>query len=618
MVKKFIPYVGADKSPSEFTLRAAIIGVFLGLLFGLGITFLALKVGMSISASIPASIMSMGILKLFKRSTILENNIAQTIASAGEGLAGGVAFTIPALFFASAPTTRLSIFFLALFGGLLGVFCMIPLRKIVIVDEHERLPFPEGTACAEILKIGQKKPEHGLPAFFGFIIGGVYRMGMSIFYLWPEVPRWTLPIFRKIQFNIDATPALLGVGFLIGPKLSSIILAGSIFSWWVLIPMIDFFAEGKAAILPSLIPISAMTAEQIWDSYIRYIGAGAIALAGVLSLIKIFPVLFKLIGKLKLRMKKVKKVNRLALSIPLFYVPIAIVLIGVALWAIPGLNMNLVTVILSLIFGFFFVLVTSFTVGIVGVSSNPVSGMIITSVIATCMVFIAFGWTGQEYLIAAITLGAVVSIAACIAADTSQDLKTGFLVGGTPIKQQLGMILGVALVATIMGFSIKLFDEAYDLGSPSMPAPQATLVFLLAKGMLSGDLPLSLIVFGVMIAVVMRILRIPIMPFAIGMYLPLSLPLGICVGGIVAAIVQRYTLQSEDMQIKGTLFASGLIGADALLGVLIGILTIVGVLRVDAPAYLSQIFSLLFFLLLAFFTGAYICKREKFMHSSKR
>ena len=610
MSKTFKPYVSSDSELREFTLRAILIGIVLGLVFAVGISYLGLKVGMTISASIPAAAASMAILKLFKKPTILENNLSQTIASAGDGLAAGVIFTVPALFFAGLNPSQFYIIILAILGGFLGALFMIPLREFVIVEEHEKLPFPEGTACAEILKAGSRKQSGASFAFIGVLVGGLYRALLAIFHLFPETPQWKLPFLKKGIFSVDCTPALLGVGYIIGPSISFVILAGSLLSWWVLIPLIDYFGL-SATIFPATAPISSMSAAQIWSNYIRYIGAGAIGIAGLFGFVRIIPKLYRAFETAihdHKHQKKTKKIPRVQKNLPLWFVLLGALIIACLLYFIPQLEMNLLTVIITVVFGFFFVAVTSFIVGLVGVSSSPLSGMILTTILITAGLFLAFGWTETKFLVLAITVGALVSISSAIAADTSQDLKTGFLIGATPRAQQVGMLIGIFFVSLIMGATLYLLNTSYTLGSIEMPAPQATMIYLITKGMLSGNLPLTLLLLGALIALLLRLARIPLIPFAIGIYLPLSLTSAIFFGGVIHLIHQH--VSRKTIAQNGTLMASGLVAGDALMGVFAAILTLFKWINPTRAPFLPDLFSFLGFLFLGYFFYSFSKRKQ--------
>lgn len=597
----FKPYVSPEARVSEFTTRAIILGVLLGLLFGIGNAYLGLKIGTTVSASIPAAVISMAILRVFfKRVTILENNLVQTIASVGEGLAAGVIFTVPALFLLGEPPSPSRIFLLSALGGILGVLFMIPMRRYIIVEEHGKLPFPEGTACAEILKSGEAGRHKAAMAGIGILTGILHKICSSALYLWNEVPTKILTRFQNTEFSMDCTPALLGVGFIIGPRIASYILAGGAFGWWVLIPLITMFKSNEI-IYPGTIPITQMSAEDIWGNYIRYIGAGAVAVGGIASLVRIFPLVFKTFKagfkELFEGIHQQNKPQRTDKDISLRYLILGSIAIILTLWLFPGLPTDLITILLLIILGFFFVAVTSLTVGIVGSTSNPVSGMTITTLLITCFIFVVLGWTERIYLISALTMGVVVNVAIALAGTTSQDLKTGYLLGATPRFQQIGEIIGIILPALAIGGTLYLLNEAYGIGSALMPAPQGTMLALIAQGVMKGNIPTTLVFIGAIIAVLLWILRQPILPFAIGLYLPLSLSTPIMVGGLAAALVAKLAKET-DAQERGILTASGLVAGDAFTGVVIALCTVLGWISAEGKGFFNDYISLAIFAIL--------------------
>jgi putative OPT family oligopeptide transporter len=607
------PFISAkDIKTREFTLRAIILGIVLGLIFGIGNAYLGLKVGTTVSASIPAAVLSMAILRTcFKRVSILENNIVQTIASVGEGLAAGVIFTVPALFLLGEPPPISRIFLLAALGGILGVLFMIPMRRYIIVQEHGKLPFPEGTACAEILKSGETSRSKASMAFLGIIFGSLHKICSSAFYFFKEAPSWTIAKFQKTVFSMDCTPALLGVGFIVGPRISALLFAGGALGWWVLIPLIRMFGTGDSAIFPANISITQMSSDDIWSDYVRYIGAGTIAVGGILSLLKIAPLIGKtlkvgfdeLFQGFNLKQPSVRTDRDISLR----WLLLGTVAIIFTLWLFPGLPMNFLTIILLVLLGFFFVAVTSLTVGIVGSTSNPVSGMTITTLLITCLVFVMLGWTERIYLIAALTMSVVANVAIALAGTTSQDLKTGYLLGATPRLQQIGEIIGVILPALAIGGTLYLLNQAYGFGSAQMPAPQGTMMALIAKGVIQGDIPTTLVIVGILIGLLLELLKIPILPFAIGLYLPLSLSTGMMVGGIVSAFVKKYERTSNATD-RGILAASGFVAGDACTGVIIALLTVGGLIPNTANGLLHDWVSLVIYALLAIALGWFALK----------
>ncbi len=603
-IDQFKPFVLPDKIQKEFSLRALFLGVILSLVFAVSNAYLGLKVGMTISASIPAAVLSMAIMRLFfKNTTILENNIVQTAASVGEGLAAGVIFTIPAIFLLGGSTSVFHIFVLSMLGGILGILFMIPLRRYIIVQEHGILPFPEGTACAEILKAGENSQPQAVLALGGIVVGALYKCMSSALYLWNEVVNFTVKSYEKTLFSMDCTPSLLGVGFIIGPRISSILFTGGALGWWVLIPLIKKFGVGNAIIYPSKIPIDTMSPDLIWSNYIRYIGAGTVAVGGLITLFKIAPVIWKTIIEsfkelLSLFHSKSNKVPRTDKDISLSFLLLGSIAIILALWVFPGFHFNIVTILLLVTLGFFFSSVTSITVGLVGSSSSPVSGMTITTLLITCLIFLGLGWTDRIHLIAAITMGSIANITIALASTTSQDLKTGFLLGATPRSQQIAEIIGLLLPAAAIGITLYLLNNAYGFGSTELPAPQATLMAMIAKGVIQQELPIVLVVVGIILGLIIHLMKIPVLPFAIGLYLPISLSTATMLGGIVNYATTKSSNDKQGVN-KGILISSGLVAGDACMGVIIALFAVLKIIPSSKNGFFGDWFSILLYTLLA-------------------
>lgn len=572
----------------EFSFTSLLLGMLLAIIFGAANAYLGLKVGMTVCASIPAAVVSMAIVRgILRRKSILENNMVQTIASAGESLAAGVIFTIPALIIWGIQPSILKIFVISVLGGFLGVLFMIPLRRYLIVKEHKRLPYPEGTACAKVLTAGDEGGVKAKSVFSGLAVGGVYKFLMSGLGLWNESPGWQIKGYKNAYIGADITPALLGVGYIIGPKISAYIFAGGLLGWLVLIPLISIF--GTETIFPAAEPIAKLTAHQIWHFYIRYVGAGAVALGGILSLVRAFPVIISSFRSAVVEfIEKRVALKREERDLPISVVIIGSIVIAILIWHIPFINLNLLGAILVVIFAFFFVTVSSRLVGLVGSSSNPASGMTIATLLATSLIFSALGWTGTEGMVAALSVGAVVCIAICMAGDISQDLKTGYLVSATPENQQIGEFIGVLTSALVIGLTIFLLDATYKIGSPKLPAPQAMLMSIVIKGVIQHNLPWGLILAGIGIAAVVELFGIPSLPFAVGLYLPISLSTPIIMGGMIKRI--------RDTE-RGVLFSSGLIAGGAVMGILIAILKFKEI-ELSLGFKFGNSFSLLIFLLL--------------------
>ncbi|MDD5091876.1 MAG: oligopeptide transporter, OPT family [Candidatus Wallbacteria bacterium] len=579
---EYEPVIKDHENVPEFTYQAVILGIILSVVFGTANAYLGLKVGMTVSASIPAAVISMAVLrKLFKRATILENNMAQTVGSAGESLAAGVIFTIPALILLNLSPGIGLIFSLSLLGGILGVLFMIPLRNFLIVREHGRLPFPEGTACAEVIVAGESGGNRANLVFQGVMIGGIYKFIMSGLKLWSEEPEWHIPGLRNFVVGFDSMPALLGVGYIIGPKIACYMLAGGVLGWWVFIPLISFLgATITQPVYPGKELISGMDAWAVWTNYIRYVGAGAVALGGFVSLFKSIPTIVtsfaagfrELSGGINFKIQK--GVRRTQQDLPMAVVLGGALIIFACLWLMPQIPGGVIVPLLMVLFTFFFVTVSSRIVGIVGSSSNPVSGMTIATLLLTSYFLYRAGYTGSDGIIAALSIGAVVCIGIAIAGDTSQDLKTGYLVGATPYKQQIGECLGVLFSAMVIGVTVYILNESYGIGSKDLPAPQANLMKMVVEGVMRNTLPWTLVLVGAGSALVAELFGVPSLAFAVGLYLPLHLSTPIILGGIIRGWLDAKCTdkaENNERNEKGILYSSGLIAGEALMGVVLAI-----------------------------------------------
>ncbi|MBM6750296.1 oligopeptide transporter, OPT family [Mediterraneibacter glycyrrhizinilyticus] len=619
----FKPYIPADKIVPEFTVTSVLIGCILAIVFGAANAYLGLLVGMTISASIPAAVISMGIIRvILRRDSILENNLVQTIGSAGESLAAGAIFTLPALFLWAEEgkiefPSILTIFLIALFGGILGVCFMVPLRQALIVEEHGTLPFPEGTACAEVLLAGEEGGSKAGSVFKGLGIAAVYKFVADGFGVFPSEIGYAFKGFAGSQIGIQVLPSLAGVGFICGPKISSYMLAGGTLSWFVLMPAIALFG-GDATIFPATDPISSMAPSDLWNNYIKYIGAGAVAAGGVISLIKTFPLIIRTFKQaMKSMSKKHANTNvlRTQEDLPMPLLLAMILVIVVLIWLVPTFPVNPIGALIIVIFGFFFASVSSRMVGLIGSSNNPVSGMAIATLIIATLLLKLTGSDGTTGMVGAIAIGGIICIVAAIAGDTSQDLKTGFIVGATPKKQQIGEMLGVVVSAAAIGFVLYLLNEAWGYGTDKIPAAQATMMKLLVEGIMDANLPWALILIGVCVAIVAEILQVPVMPFAVGMYLPFSLSAGIMAGGAVRFIVEKIKGSDEEKKERtdrGVLFTSGLIAGEGIMGIVLAILAVAGVDSViKLKASLPQFASLIIFILLLFYLYRTCMKKEK-------
>ena len=546
--KDFKPFISADKIVPEFTFTSLFIGILLAVVFGAANAYLGLRVGMTVSASIPAAVLSMGIIRvILRRDSILENNMVQTIGSAGESVAAGAIFTLPALFLWAADGVEgieapglFEIFLIALVGGTLGVLFMIPLRKALIVEEHGVLPYPEGTACAEVLLAGEEGGSKASVVFSGLGIAAVYKFvadGLGVF---PSSVNYDIKAYKGSAVGMDVLPALVGVGYICGPRIASYMFSGSVLSWFVLMPLISLFA-GDAIIFPGTEPISSLAPGELWGTYIKYIGAGAVATGGIISLIKSLPLIVKTFSQAMKSMSnnkgKAASGLRTDQDMPMPVILIGVGVIAIAIWLLPTFPINLLGAVIVVIFGFFFATVSSRMVGLIGSSNNPVSGMAIATLLIATILLKATGLDGATGMKGAIAIGSIICIVAAIAGDTSQDLKTGFIVGATPKKQQWGELIGVLTSSLAIGGVLYLLNEAWGYGSTELPAAQATMMRMIVEGVMNADLPWGLIGAGAAIAIVVEILRIPVLPFAVGMYLPLSLNAGIMAGGLVRLFV---------------------------------------------------------------------------------
>lgn len=616
--EEFKPYISASQNLPEMTPVSVTLGIILAIVFGAANAYLGLRVGLTISASIPAAVISMGICRaILKRDNILENNMVQTIGSAGESVAAGAIFTMPALFMwaeegaMDAPSVT-TIAVIAILGGTLGVLFMIPLRNALIVEEHGTLPYPEGTACSEVLLAGEEGGASARGVFSGLGLAAVYKFIADGIKLFPSEIGYDFKSYKGSGIGIDVLPSLVGVGFICGPKISAYMFGGGVLAWFVLMPLLYVFGSSvTTAIFPATVEISKLGTGGIWSSYIRYIGAGAVACGGVISLVKSFPMIIRAFRKSMESMKnRQTTVTRTTKDLSLKVVGIGALIIVLLLWLLPVVEVNLLGAILIAVFGFFFVTVSARMVGIVGSSNNPVSGMTIATLLVTTIILKTTGNSGTAGMIVAITIGSVICVAACIAGDVSQDLKTGYIVGATPWKQQVGEIVGVLASGIVIGYIMYILNAGYGFGSTELPAPQAGMMKMIVEGVMNGKLPWSLVFVGVFIGVIAEIFGIPVMPFAVGIYLPIFSTTGIMVGGLVRLWVDKKKEKSEDVRKKksnrGVLFASGMIAGEGLVGVLLAVFAFAGV-DISLPFSLGSIGSILFFAaLIALFVRAIV------------
>jgi len=588
-----IPYVPDDTSYKDITLKAVILGAIFGVIFGSANAYLGLRVGLTISTAIPLAVISVAALRVLTpilgKSSILDANISQTTGSASSSLASGIIFTIPALFLWGFNPSIFKIGTLAMFGGVLGILFMIPLRRALIVKEHGVLPYPEGTAAAQVLISAEEGGAKAKNVFLGLGVGVVFKIFQSFLHLWPEKIYLKIPVLKKAKLGGEPTPALLGVGYILGPRIAAIMVAGGLLSWLGIIPLIAYFGENLGfPLLPeSKLAISEMTAEQIWDKYIRVIGAGAVAVAGIITIFKSFPTMYNSLkmGIADIRLSKentlVRK-KRTDTDLPITILGIGILIIMALIIISPqviGINTSIfIRVIAALcivFFAFCFVTVSSRIVGMVGVSSNPTSGMAIVTLLGTSLLFYAMGWTDVLGQATALTVGTVVCVGASIAGDISQDLKAGYIIGATPKRQQSTELIGVVTSAFAVAAAVWLLGESFTFGSQTLPAPQAVLMKTVVEGVLGGDLPWGLVLIGGAFAVVAELLRIPSLPFAVGIYLPLSTMTPIYVGGVIRLFMEKAAHDDENeltqRKEKGVLLSSGLIAGEGIAMVLVAI-----------------------------------------------
>ena len=590
---EFKPYIPAEKITPELTVTSVIMGCILAVIFGAANAYLGLRVGMTVSASIPAAVISMGVIRvILRRNSILESNMVQTIGSAGESLAAGAIFTMPALFlWAEEGLTSkpgiVEITLIALCGGILGVLFMVPLRNGLIVKEHAPLLYPEGTACADVLLAGEEGGANASTVFSGMGLAAIFKFVVDGLKLLPADVSAAFKSFKG-EIGMEVYPALLGVGYIVGPKIASYMFTGSLIGWMVIIPLICLFGPDTwmypAAEGTTIAQLYANGgAAAIWSTYVKYIGAGAIATGGIISLIKSLPLIVTTFRDSMKSMKGSKNTSteRTAQDLPMQFILLGVIAMVFIIWIVPAIPVTLLGAVIIVVFGFFFATVSSRMVGLVGSSNNPVSGMAIATLLIATFAIKSSGKTGIDGMTAAIAVGSVICIIAAIAGDTSQDLKTGYLLGATPKKQQMGEMLGVVVSGLAIGGVLYLLDAAWGYGTAEIPAPQAQLMKMIVEGIMGGNLPWGLVFVGVFLAICLEILRIPVMPFAIGLYLPIYLNATIMIGGIVRGLLDRRkgvdektkTAQATD----GTLYCAGMIAGEGLVGILLAIFAVVGI-----------------------------------------
>ncbi len=576
--KEFKPYIPADKVMSELSITSVILGIILAVIFGGANAYLGLRVGMTVSASIPAAVVSMGIIRiLLKRNSILENNMVQTIGSAGESVAAGAIFTLPVLFMwfnegkADYPK-YVEITLICGAASILGILFMIPLRKVLIVKEHYKLPYPEGTACAKVLMAGENNKSDANLVFAGLGIAAIYKFMADGLKLFSSEVQYNIKRLKGAAIGIDILPALLSVGYICGPRIAGYMFAGGIISWIGLMPLINMFGD-NIIMFPGDKAVNLMSSSELWSNYIRYIGAGAVATAGIISLVKTLPIIFSSFTKtLRREGENEENVTRLNKNIDNKFIWAGIAVIVLFLWLSPIFPINFPGAILIVIFGFFFATVSSRMVGLVGSSNNPVSGMAIATLILTGVILSSSGIKTNNALTGTIVVGSVICIVAAISGDTSQDLKTGYILGATPMKQQIGEIIGVVASSLAISGVLYLLNNAWGFGSSELPAPQATLMKIVVEGVMEGNLPWNLIMIGAAIAIAVEFMGVPALPFAVGMYLPIYLSAGIMLGGVVRFVIDKF---ADKVSEKGILVSSGMIAGEGLVGIILAIMEVV-------------------------------------------
>lgn len=615
---EFKPYIPAEKVTPEFTVTSLVMGVILAIVFGAANAYLGLRVGMTVSASIPAAVISMGVIRvIMKKNSILESNIVQTVGSAGESLAAGAIFTLPALFLWAAEgkmdkPSIIEITIIALLGGTLGVLFMVPLRNALIVKEHGVLPYPEGTACAEVLLAGEEGGANASTVFAGLGIAAGFKFIIDGLKLVPSEVSLRVKGFAG-EIGTQIYPAVMSVGFICGPRISSYMFAGGLVSWLVLIPAIVLFGT-DLTLYPGTAPIGEMFAtggaSAIWGSYIRYIGAGALAAGGIISLLKSLPLIVRTFRDALKSMKGSQGTgnSRTEQDLSMKVILISIAILTLLVWLVPAIPVTLVGAIIIVIFGFFFATVSSRMVGLVGSSNNPVSGMAIATLLSATIILKVTGDTGAHGMQGAIAIGSIICIVAAIAGDTSQDLKTGYLLGATPKKQQIGELIGVVAAAFAIGGVLYLLDAAWGFGSEQLGAPQAMLMKMIIEGVMDNNLPWALVFIGVFLAIAVEVVGIPVLPFAIGVYLPVQLNACIMVGGLIRLAIGKMNKEQkekESMISDGILYCSGMIAGEGLVGILLALFAVFGLDKaidlsgkLNLPTGVADVASLIVFALI--------------------
>ena len=616
----YIPFISATEVMPEMTGYSIVVGIMFAIIFAAANTYLGLKVGLTISSGIPGAILATGIFKaIFRRNNILEANFVASLAAVGESIAGGVIFILPALILLGFGLSIGTVVVVTVIGGVMGCFFVTPVRRYLIVEEHGTLIYPESMAQAEVLVIGSEGGEGFKSIVTGFGVGFGYKILSGGFGFWKERASYVITSYQGAMVGVDTLASLLGVGFIIGTKTSILMFGGSVVAWLGLIPLIKYFGDFiPIAVFPSSIPISQMSAQDVWANYIRYIGAGAVAMGGFISLAKSLPTIitsFK--SSLKGMGDKSTSKDRINMEAPLSWVVGAAILGFLLTWLAPMIKGSFVGGILVVLFSFFFAVVSARMVGIVGASNNPVSGMTIATLLIIATVFKLMGNDGNEGIRMSLLVGGVVCVAIAVAGGVAQSLKSTFIIGGTPKKIQLGMFIALAMAAVSVGATIILMEKAYGIGTESVPAPQATLMKLIVEGIMTAQLPWTLVVVGAMIAIFCALAGLPILAVALGIYLPITLNTALFAGGIIRDLVERkFKDDSEgksDAVEKGILLSSGLVAGDAITGIVIGIFAALNISINFGSKILpeSNIITFVIFLLFAIWIYFFTTRRKK-------
>ncbi|MEG1254287.1 oligopeptide transporter, OPT family [Clostridium sp.] len=573
----YVPFIATTTAMPELSIYSILMGVLFSMIFAAANTYLGLKVGLTIAAGIPGAILATGILKgAFKRNNILEANMVASIAAVGESIAGGIIYILPAIILWGFDLKVSTIVIVTLLGGLVGIFFVTPLRKFLIVEEHGNLVYPESMAAAEVLVNGSEGGSGFRMVLMGLGIGGGYKLASGGFALWSERPEWVITQYQGAVFGIDTLASLLGVGFIVGTKASAFMFGGAVVAWLGLIPLIKYIGSGLTQpLFPSTELISEMGASAIWSKYIRYIGAGAVAAGGFISLGKSAPTIIK---SFKSAMAGIGKkdggtVTRINEEPPITWVIASAIIVFILSWILPQIRAGVIGSLMAVVFSFFFGVVSARMVGIIGASNNPVSGMTIATLLFVTATLKVTGQIGDSGMILAVMIGGIVCVAIAVAGGTAQSLKTTFVIGGSPKKVQIGMYIGLVFGAVVSGYVLLMLHNTYGIGSEAVPAPQATLMSMVIQGVMTGELPWALVFVGVSIAVFTEICGLPVLPVALGLYLPIHLSAGILSGGIIRIFVEKRFKKDEsvmkDKVERGILISSGLVAGDALMGIVV-------------------------------------------------